>query len=82
MSTQSSTRWVDQSEACILTIDQYEALILLSTSMAGGGHAALPRQPRDNLQEGGDQPGQRVPGLPPGQQGHHRQPAHSQVEQN
>ena len=41
--------------------------------MTGGGHAALPRQPRDCVQEGGDQPGQRVPGLPPGQQGHHRQ---------
>ena len=49
--------------------------------MTGGGHAALPRQPRDHLQEGGDQPGQCVPGLPPGQQGHHRQ-THCQVQQN
>ena len=51
--------------------------------MTGRGHAALPRQPRVDLQEGGDQSGQCVPGLPPGQQGHHRQAlAHAQVAQN
>ena len=38
--------------------------------MTGGRHAALPRQPRVDIQEGGDQSGQCVPGLPPGQQGH------------